>query len=69
MNDFCSRCGRDKRVSAISGSEVLLNIASAILLLSASILIYRVANQCLDLQVEHIRDHVVWREPLQSWNF
>ena len=67
MSEVCPHCGRGKSVPAISGSEVFLNIACAILLLSASILIYRIAGNWLDLQMQKISDRMVWREPLQSW--
>ena len=68
MSEVCPHCGRSTSLPAISASEVFLNIACAILLLSASILIYRVAGHWLDLQIQKITDHMVWREPLQSWD-
>ena len=68
MSEVCRHCGRSKSGPATSGSEVFLNIACAILLLAASILIYRVAGHWLDLQMQKISDRMVWREPLQSWD-
>ncbi len=68
MSEVCPHCGRSRSMPSISASEVFLNIACAILLLSASILIYRVAGHWLDLQMHKISDRMVWREPLQSWD-
>ena len=68
MSEVCPHCGRSRSMHAISASDLFLNIACAILLLSASILIYRVAGHWLDLEMQKISDHMVWREPLQNWD-
>lgn len=68
MSEVCPHCGRSTSLPAISACEVFLNIACAVLALSALILIYRVAGHWLDLQMQKLSDHMVWREPLQSWD-
>ena len=68
MNDICPHCGGATTVPAISRSEVFLNVACALLALAVSISIFRVADHWLDIQMEKISNHMVWREPLQSWD-
>ena len=69
MSDVCPHCGRCTSVPRISGSEVVLNIACIILVFSVSFLTYRIADHWLDLQSDKISHQLLWREPLQSWDW
>ena len=69
MNEVCPLCGRPMQRQSLSVRESAAAVLCAVLVLAACVLIYRLADHWLVLQIEDFTHHLVWREPLQSWDW
>lgn len=63
----CSNCGAIVE-TPMSWSEVIVNGAAVIVLLSLLVLAAYIGERWIGSTEHHLVGHLLWREPLDSWN-
>jgi len=68
VTEICPLCGRTSNAPRLSIREVPLNVVGVVVLLSILVPAFWFAKQWLERAGQRAVDHLIWREPIESWN-